>query len=60
MGEPKFDNVRTAKRDVKSKERQAAYALWKKTPAFHRTVKRGEPGVTDWLRAERDGVMASS
>ena len=41
-------------------ERQAAYALWKKTPAFHRTVKRGEPGVTDWLRAERDGVMAAS
>ena len=41
---------------VRSKERRAAYDAWKKNPVFHRTVKRGEQGVTAWLRAERDGV----
>ena len=56
MEPAKTHKARTAKRSVNSRERQAAYALWKKTPAFHRTVKRGDPGVTDWLRAERDGV----
>lgn len=41
---------------VTEAERRAAYELWKNTPAFHRPLKPGEQGVTDWLRTERDGL----
>ena len=41
---------------VSDAERKAAYELWKNTPAFHRKLQPGQQGVTDWLRAERDGL----
>ena len=47
--------VRQASR-VSDAERKAAYELWKNTPAFHRKLQPGQQGITDWLRAERDGL----